>query len=98
MDLLQWVLERRELNNVPVSCHAKAMSLIKPVLQASDGWVRAFLKRHNLVLRAKTSIAQALPGDLENKINEFRKEVKRIRQNGDFPYELIGNNMDETPV
>ena len=30
MDLLQWVLEQRELTNVPASCHAikvKAMSL-----------------------------------------------------------------------
>ncbi len=28
---------------------------------------------------------------------EFRKQVKRIRDNGDFPYDLIGN-MDKTPV
>lgn len=28
---------------------------------------------------------QALPGDLENKIHEFRYEVTHIRQNGDDP-------------
>ena len=47
--------------------------------------------------RAKTSIAQELPKDLENKISEFRRQVKYVRENGDFPYQVIGN-MDETPV
>ncbi len=50
--------------------------------------------RHNLVLRAKTSMAQELPKDLEGRITEFRRQVKRVRENGDFSYELIGN-MDE---
>ena len=101
--MLQWVLEKREAENIPVSIQAlklKALSLIMPVLpnfKASDGWARGFLKRNNLVLRAKTSIAQSLPGDLENKIYEFRRKVKQIRESGDFPYELIGN-MDETPA
>ena len=93
-------MEKREVDNVPISIHAKGLGLIKPILpsfKASNGWARAFLKRHSLVLRAKTSIAQALPDDLENRIHEFRHEVKRVRQNGDFPYDFIGN-MDETPV
>ena len=95
LELLQWVLEKREAENIPVSIQAlklKALSLIMPVLpnfKASDGWARGFLKRNNLVLRAKTSIAQSLPGDLENKIYEFRRKVKQIRESGDFPYELI---------
>ena len=72
----------------------KCLSLIKVVLpnfNASNGWVKGFMRRHNLVLRAKTSIAQQLPMDLENKIGEFRRQVNHVRQNGDFPYELIGN-------
>ena len=103
MQLLQWVLELREQKQLPVStCEikVKAMALIKPVqpnFKASGGWVKAFMRRHNLVLRAKTSIAQELPKDLENQICEFRRQVKYIRENGDFPYELIGN-MDETPI
>ena len=55
------------------------------------------MRRHNLVLRAKTSMAQELPKDLEAKISEFRRQVRYIRENGDFPFELIAN-MDETPV
>ncbi len=103
LKLLQWVLEQREEKQMPVSSHAiklKALSLIKAVLpnfKASDGWVKGFMRRHNLVLRAKTSIAQQLPKDLESKISEFRRQVNHVRQSGNFPYELIGN-MDETPV
>ena len=100
---MQWILEQREEKNIPVSTQAiklKALSLIKSVLpnfKASDGWLKSFMVRHNLVLRVKTSMAQELPKDLEGKINEFKRQVKRIRENGDFPYNLIGN-MDETPV
>ena len=36
------------------------------------------MRRHNLVLRAKTSIAQELPSDLENKISEFRRQVEKM--------------------
>ena len=85
LELLQWVLEKREAENIPVSIQAlklKALSLIMPVLpnfKASDGWARGFLKRN------------------ENKIYEFRRKVKQINESGDFPYELIGN-MDETPA
>ena len=78
----------------------KGLSLIKPSLQgfkASQGWLRRFLARHNLVLRARTSIAQTLPCDLEEKIVQFHQSVHYVRENGDFPYQLIAN-MDETPV
>ena len=78
----------------------KALSLIKPIIpsfKASEGWARGFLQRNNLVLRAKTSIAQMLPADLEEKIARFRQDVCYIRINGDFDYDLIAN-MDETPV
>ena len=78
----------------------KALSLIKPSLpnfKASDGWLRKFLSRNNLVLRAKTSMAQMLPCDLEEKIDHFRQNVRYIRESGDFPYNLIAN-MDETPA
>ena len=71
MQLLQWVLELREEKQLPVSSHeikVKALSLIKPLqpdFKASDGWVKAFMRRHNLVFRAKTSIAQELPKELK---------------------------------
>ena len=102
-ELMKWILEKREIQNVSVSTGAirmKALSLIKPIIpsfKASEGWARGFLQRNNLVLRAKTSIAQMLPADLEEKIARFRQDVCYIRINGDFDYDLIAN-MDETPV
>ena len=78
----------------------KGLSLIKPSapeLKASDGWLRKFLSRNNLVLRAKTSMVQVLPCDLEDKIAQFCQNVYYVRENGDFPYDLIAN-MDETPA
>ncbi len=101
--LYKWVLEKREVDNVPISSFAlktKALSLIRPILpnfKASDGWLRGFRMRYNLVMRARTSIAQMLPADLESKVCNFRQQVKFVRQNGDFDYAYI-ENMDETPV
>lgn len=102
-ELVKWVLEKREESFVPVSTRMirlKALSLIKdvtPGFKASECWVRKFLKRNNLVLRAGTSIAQSLPADLERKLSQFRQSIHYTRQNGDFAYSLIAN-MDETPI
>lgn len=73
----------------------KALSLIKPShpdFKASDGWLRKFMTRNNLVLRAKTTLAQTLPVNLEEKIARFRQSVKYTRENGDFPYRKYGRN------
>ena len=59
----------------------KALSLIKPILlnfKVSDGWVQGFRRCFNLVMRARTSIAQMLRADLESKLTNFRQEVKLI--------------------
>ena len=101
--LVKWILEKREECHIPVSTmmiRLKASSLVKPIMpdfKASEGWVRKFLARNNLVLRARTSIAQTLPSDLEEKVARFHQNVTYIRTNADFPYELIAN-MDETPA
>lgn len=101
--LVKWILEKREESNVAISTEMiqlKGLSLIKPSapdFKASDGWLRKFLSRNNLVLRAKTSVVQILPCDLKDKIAQFRQNVQYIWENGDFPYELIAN-MDETPA
>ncbi len=102
-NLHKWILEKREESFIPVSTtmiRMKALLLIRPHLsdfKASDGWLRRFLRRNNLVSRDRTSMAQALPSDLENKVAQFRQAVYEMRVNGDFEYDLIAN-MDETPV
>ncbi len=93
--LLTWTLEKRESQLIPVSTHLirmKALSLIKesnPNFKASDGWVRKFMKRNNLILRVRTHISQNLPKDLESKIKTFLEEVAKIHDNSDYPYEYI---------
>ena len=59
----------------------KVLTMIKPfqlTFKASDGWVRDFLWRHNLVLRPRTSIAQMLSVDLQEKIACFWQDVHYI--------------------
>lgn len=101
-DLAVWVLEQRD-KHVPISTRllrAKAMSLMSSsdkTFKACESWARRFRRRHNLVLRAGTSIAQKLPKDLEEKLSHFPESIRQVRANSDIPYHLIGN-MDETPV
>ena len=55
------------------------------------------MRRHSIVLRAKTSVAQKLPNDLESKIEAFYKGVQDQRDTGKYSNEMI-KNMDETPL
>ena len=74
--LLSWILARRDLHlpvTVPILC-VKGKDFIcldQPDFKASDGWAHKFMRCHNLVLRAKTSLAQKLPGTLEERIQAF---------------------------
>ena len=55
-ELVKWILEKCEHSHIAVSTRMirlKAMSLVKPTLpnfKASEGWIRKFLVRNNLVL------------------------------------------------
>ena len=74
-----------------------AIAQHNPSFQASEGWLRKFMHCHSIVLRAKTSVAQKLPKDLESKIEAFYKEVQELREDGHYSKEMIWN-MDETPL
>ena len=50
---------------------------------------------HSLVLRARTSMAQELPATLEEWIQAFHRQIKRLAEINKF--EVVGN-MDETPL
>ena len=66
-----------------------------PSFAASEGWLEKFISRNKLALRAKTSLAQCHPAQLEDKITQFYKDIQRARQN--YPFCFI-SNMDETPA
>ena len=64
---------------------------------ASPGWCNRFMRRHNLVLRKRTKIAQKLPDELSDKIRNFHQFIIRHRQSNCYRIACIGN-MDETPL
>ncbi len=53
------------------------------------------MQRHSLVLRARTSMAQELAATLEERIQAFHRQIKRLAEINKF--EVVGN-MDETPL
>ena len=72
-EILQWLMERREqelaISILMLQAYPRAkITPINPSFKASNGWAHKFMKRHKLVPRARTSMAQKLPGDLENRI------------------------------
>jgi hypothetical protein len=102
MEILTWVLEQRD-DQLPVSrksIQAYALSLLRdthPDFKASEGWVRCFMRRHNLTLRCKTSVSQKLPEDLEVRLAVFYKRLRETREQMDFDDDYI-INMDEVPM
>ena len=101
-ELSAWILTLRE-NDVavsPMSIKEKAKELITPIspsFVASNPWLRGFMRRHNWSLRARTSLSQKLPAQLEQKLTNFFTEVEKAKISGRYPLALIGN-MDETPM
>ena len=62
---------------------------------ASRGWVRKLFNQHKLALRARTSVSQKLPKQLEGVLSKFYEDAARFRRIGKYPLSLVGN-MDET--
>lgn len=102
--IAQWVLTQRDLQ-IPVSIEGiciYAKELVSTEFpdskfHASRSWGKSFMKRHGLVLRSRTSLAQRLPKDLEEKITSFHKFVMDRREEDEFDDKCI-INMDETPM
>ena len=63
----------------------------------SQKWVDGFMKRHNLVNRRKTTVAQRLPDDYVEMQSNFLSYILFQRKEHQYPLSLIGN-MDETPL
>ena len=100
-ELVAWVLEQRDLHLAVSVQHVidQARLTIQPStpsFQGTRGWIQKFMRRNNLSLRTKTSIAQKLPAALE-KMATFIRSVRDIRKELKYPDSMIVN-MDETPM
>ena len=63
----------------------------------TEGWCYRFMKREVLSRRIKTSIAQRIPANYDDKIVKFHKFVIRARKRTSFELGQI-ENMDEVPL
>lgn len=68
-----------------------------PNFKASNGWVQKIFKRNRFTLRAKTSLSQYLPKNLEERLTSFITSIKQHLREKNYPMAFIGN-MVETPV
>ena len=68
-----------------------------PEFKASLGWYQNWKKRHAVSFRTKTTLAQRLPQDLEEKTIQFHRFVIAARQRHGYSVSRIFN-MDETPM
>ena len=68
-----------------------------PEFKASLGWYNDWKRRHSISMRTKTTLAQRLPANMEDKIVTFHQFVVRARRRCEYPLSHI-INMDETPM
>ena len=66
------------VNSVIFRLKAKELSS-DPEFKASIGWYNNWKRRHAVSMRAKTTLAQRLSADMEEKIVEFHRFVLRAR-------------------
>jgi hypothetical protein len=109
--LYSWIIEQRKKGFAVnyISVRLQMFKILKdPSIQAlypageyefqgNLSWVKSFMKRFGLSLRRRTKISQKLPEDLEEKLDEFRRFIIRLRTQYNFDLNSIFN-MDETPV
>ena len=107
VDLLAWITEKRNngLAILPSIVRLKAFELAKNekygipegYFKAGNHWCQRFMNRNGLSLRQKTTLAQRLPEDYEEKIVRFHRYIIDPLKEHNFPLHLIAN-MDETPL
>lgn len=107
VDLLEWITEKRNngLAILPSLVRLKALDMAKNEkygipqgqFKAGNHWCQRFMKRNGLSLRQKTTLAQRLPDDYEEKIVRFHRYIIDLRKEHNYPLHVIAN-MEETPL
>ena len=102
--LVEYVHERRFSGSSisTVEVRLKAFELVKEmypgsIFKASARWCQLFMKRNDISIRRRTSIAQRLPDDVENKLLDYQKYIINLRKRHEYPISCIANG-DQTPL
>ena len=83
---------------LPCTNHDTTASLTNnPEFKASRGWISNFMKRHDFVIRRRTTTGQSLPPHLADKVVSFVKFCDSQRAQHKLLRCDIGN-MDETAI
>ncbi|KAI8494007.1 hypothetical protein Bbelb_283540 [Branchiostoma belcheri] len=85
------------VNSTLMKIQAKKLSGGVDSYKASNGWISCLKKRYGLSNRRKTSAAQKLPEDLQDKVLSFQRRMIQLREQYDYPVCDVFN-MDETPL
>ena len=106
-DLMAWITEKRNngLAIPPAMVRLKEFEISKDPkyeipagqFKASNHWCQRFMKRNGLSLRQKTTLAQCLPPDYEEKIVQFQRFIIKQWRAHSYPLHLVAN-MDESPI
>ena len=87
----------REVMKIKALEIAKDLKISKEEFKASIGWCRRMMKRTGLSLRRRTSLAQRLPAEFEEKLVAYQSYIIDLRRKYNY---TLGQmcNADQTPV
>lgn len=95
-DCIVFIFAGLTVNSIIIRLKAKKLSS-DPEFKASPGWYTKWKCCHAISMRSKMTLAQCLPGDMEDKVVAFHHFVLRARQRCGYRSSQI-LNMDETPT
>ena len=104
-ELACWIKEKRQggfgVSTNVIRLKAKVIAqksgLPEGKFRASKSWCYRFMERHGFSIRRRTTVAQKLPKDYEDKLISFQRFVISKRKQHSFELKHIGN-ADQTPL
>ena len=104
-ELACWIKEKRQggfgVSTNVICLKAKQIAqksgMQEGKFRASKSWCYHFMERHGLFIRRRTTVAQKLPKDYEDKLISFQRFIIGKRKQHDFELRHIGN-ADQTPL
>ena len=102
-EVAEWITKKRKAgtavstNIICLKAKSVAQKLGLEQFKMSKCWCYHFMDRFGFSMRRRTTIAQKLPQDYEEKLIKFQHYVLAKRKEHDFHLKYIGN-VDQTPL